>query len=224
MKETTKVMLIEDNREYRDVISIALEKAEGIVLESQYPNAEVALRKLDENASSRPDVILLDLRLPGMDGIQAIPYIKKISPASKIIMLTQSDSEADVLRAISLGATGYLLKGAKILDILEGIQSVMNGGAPIDPNVAKYILENLQMRMPEVQLKVSLSDRETETLNLLGEGFVKKEIADKLGISYTTVDTHVRHIYEKLHVTNAPSAVSKAYRLGIFTARKNREK
>ncbi|NDV62067.1 response regulator transcription factor [Puniceicoccales bacterium CK1056] len=224
MKSSINVMLIEDNLEYRDVISMALNKTSGIVLVNQYSNAEIAIRRLEEGNTELPDIILLDLSLPGMNGINAIPHLKQIVPETKIVMLTQSDKEADVLKAIAIGASGYLLKTAALTDIIGSIRSVQQGGATIDPGVARYLLENLKDRLPEINIEMDLSKRETEILSLLSKGFVKKEIADKLSIGYTTVDTHVRHIYEKLHVSNAPAAVSKAYKLGIFTARNTPEK
>lgn len=223
MNRTIKILLIEDNLEYRDVITLALGNSPDIVLENQYGNAEIAIRNIDNNRITIPDIILLDLRLHGMDGIEAILHFKKVCPGARIIMLTQSDNEADVLRAISRGASGYLLKSAPIEEIINGIQSVYEGGASIDPEVARYLLDNLKARMPEINVEVSLSERETEILQLLSEGLVKKEIADRLSIGYSTVDTHVKHIYEKLQVTNAPSAVSRAYRLGIFLPGRSRK-
>lgn len=215
MDETIRVMLIEDNREYRDVMSLGLEGVSDIELVQQNSTAEIALRKLEYQPSVHVDIILLDLRLPGMSGLDAIPFITHAAPRAKIIILTQSEHEVDVLKAISLGARGYLLKSASMEEIISSIRTVMSGGAPIDPSVARYLLEDLQTRSPEINLKINLSSRETEILHLLGDGLVKKEIAEKLSIGYTTVDTHVRHIYEKLHVTNAASAVSKAYKMRI---------
>jgi DNA-binding NarL/FixJ family response regulator len=219
MKTAIEVILIEDNREYREAINLALRGTSHILLKNQYANAELALRRLEDGSIRTPDVILLDLRLPGLSGIEAIPLLRKAAPGARIIMLTQSDHEADVLKAISIGASGYLLKSARVGDIVDGIGLVAEGGATIDSGVARYLLDNLKVRLPEIGVKVKLSKREVEILNLLSEGLVKKEIADRLSIGYTTVDTHVRHIYEKLQVTNAPAAVSKAYKLGIFTAR-----
>ena len=121
-----------------------------------------------------------------------------------------------MLRAISRGASGYLLKSSTLDQITEGIRSIMAGGASLDTGVARFILETLQTKLPKNEIEQVLTPRELEILTLLGEGLVKKEIADQLGISYTTVDTHVAHIYEKLEVRNAPSAVNKAHRLGLF--------
>jgi len=212
----TRIIIIEDNREYREVIKLALADADDLSLIQSFATCEIGLRFLQDAASPKPQIILLDLRLAGMKGLEAIPYIKDYSPKSKIIVLTQSDSETDVLSAISLGATGYLLKSATVQEILAGIRTVRSGGASLDPNVAKFILQDLKKRLPSQESRVQLSARETEILSLLAAGLVKKQIADQLNIGYTTVDTHVGHIYEKLQVRNAPSAVGKAYRLGIF--------
>jgi DNA-binding NarL/FixJ family response regulator len=220
MSESISVMLVEDNPEYRAVVSLALDDEKGIELISEFGTPEIALRTLLDNSENHPDVILLDLRLPGMSGLDALPYFKEYSPQSRIIILTQSNSESDVLRAIRLGASGYLRKSATVSEILRGIRTVMTGGASLDTNVARFILENLQQHLPKQNVEIELSHRELEILKLLGEGFVKKEIAHKLEIGYSTVDTHVGHIYEKLQVRNAPSAIGKAYRLGIFPEKK----
>ena len=213
---TISVMLVEDNPEYRAVINLALDDEKEIDLIAEFGTPEIALRSLLDKSEDHPDVILLDLRLPGMSGLDALPYFKEYSPTSKIIILTQSDNEKDVLRAIILGASGYLLKSATVSEILNGIKTVMAGGASLDAGIAKFILENLQHRLPKQEAKIELSHRELEILELLGEGFVKKEIAHKLNIGYSTVDTHVGHIYEKLQVRNAPSAINKAHKLGLF--------
>lgn len=217
MNRPISLMLVEDNPEYRAVIRLALKRDDSIELHGEFGTAEIALRTVqDASVVNRPDIVLLDLRLPGMSGIDALPYFKQVVPDAKIIILTQSDQETDVLRAIALGADGYLLKASTVTAIKEGIRTVIKGGASLDPGVAKFLLQSLQSRLPKIEADKVLSDREFEILGLLGEGLVKKEIADKLGISYPTVDSHVRHIYEKLNVRNAPSAISTAHRLGIF--------
>lgn len=222
MKSPIEVMLVEDNREYREVIQLALKRDESFQLTSEYGTAEIALRNLETcslgaNSLPRlPEIILLDLQLPGMSGLEALPQFAEALPKAKIIVLTQSDSKSDVLRAIALGAAGYLLKSSTVTQIKEGMRTVMNGGASLDPSVAKFLLESFQSRLPKKEIAKVLTQRETEILSLLGEGLVKKEICERLGISYPTVDSHVRHIYEKLKVHNAPAAISVAYRLGIF--------
>ncbi len=216
MNTKIQVMLVEDNKDYREVVNLAIEEEDDLEILDQYGTTEIALRDLQSLERPRPDIILLDLRLPGMGGLDSIRYFKEYAPKAKIVILTQSDQEADVLRAILLGASGYLLKSARVKEIVDGIRLVYRGGATLDPSVAKFLLQNLQSRLPHENLDVGLSDREMEILKLLSEGLVKKQIAQKLSIGYATVDTHVGHIYEKLHVNNAPSAVGKAYKLGLF--------
>ncbi len=217
MRQAIRVMLVEDSREYREVINLALEDESDIELTSQFGTSEIALRSLqDRSTRQAPDLVLLDLRLPGMDGIKAIPWFKKYVPHTKIVILTQSDDEADVLQAIRLGASGYLLKSSTVKEITEGIRTVMDGGASLDAGVARFILENLKARLPRGKTKPVLSEREMQILTLVAEGLLKKEIANRLGIGFTTVATHFRHIYEKLDVQNAPAAIDKAYRLGLF--------
>ncbi|MEJ6568425.1 MAG: response regulator transcription factor [Akkermansiaceae bacterium] len=216
MSKSITVMLVEDNREYREVIRLALQRDGNIELVSEFGTAEIALRNLCKEGEPSPDVILLDLRLPGMSGLEALPAMAKASPETKIIILTQSDNEADVLRAISFGAAGYLLKSSTATQIKEGIRVVMSGGASLDPSVAKFLMATLQSRLPKQEIEKVLTDREMEVLTLLSKGLVKKEIANDMGISYPTVDSHVSHIYEKLNVHNAPSAINVAHRLGLF--------
>jgi two-component system nitrate/nitrite response regulator NarL len=217
MKNKIRVMLVEDHPGYREVITRALKNEKLIELISQFGTAEIALRSLQDRSTRKvPDLILLDLNLPGLSGLEALPYFKQSIPDTKIIILTQSDKDADILNAISLGAKGYLLKSSTANQIRDGIKTVINGGASLDPAVANLILNTISERPRKVPLEKELSEREMEVLSRLGEGLVKKEIASVLGISITTVADHVAHIYEKLEVRNAPSAVNKAHRLGIF--------
>ncbi len=218
MDKTINVMLVEDNPEYRAGIAIALEAVEDITLSSQFGTAEIALRSL-QNAKDIPDLVLLDLNLPGLSGIDALPWFKKYSPETPVIILTQSNREEDVLAAIAAGATGYLLKSSTRDQIIDAVRLVKKGGAPIDPHIARYILQTLHGKPQKTEEEITLSEREIEVLSLLGEGLVKKEIADRLAISAHTVDNHIRHIYEKLQAPNAPAAIHKAHRLGIFSAK-----
>jgi two-component system, NarL family, nitrate/nitrite response regulator NarL len=184
-----------------------------------------AWRRLeDQPAKITPDLVLLDLNLPGISGLNAMPAFRDAIPAAKIIILSQSDREADILKAISLGANGYLLKSSTITQIKAAIQIVMDGGASLDPAVAKYLLNSLQSLLPQETLKLDLSGRELEILTLLGEGMMKKEISERLNISITTVAYHVKHIYEKLQVQNAPAAIAKAYRAGVYPTKPPRSK
>jgi DNA-binding NarL/FixJ family response regulator len=213
------IMLVEDNPVYRNVVNRALVRDAGMNLINSVGTAERALSYLQGVSGSEcPDLILLDISLPGMSGLDALPVFQKVAPQSKVVILTQSENESDVLRAISLGASGYLLKSSTVNQIKECIQTVMEGGASLGPAVAKFILSTFQSKLTQSELENALSERELEILRMLGDGKVKKEIADALDISFFTVASHLRNIYMKLHVQNAPAAIAKAYQTGLFKA------
>jgi DNA-binding NarL/FixJ family response regulator len=216
MPNKIHIMMVEDHPEYREGIALALETESDIILTEQFGTAEHALRVLQYDTTT--DIVLLDLNLPEMSGLEAIPWVKKYRPKIKIIILSQSDKEEDILNAIHLGASGYLLKESTLDQIITGIRTVVNGGATLDPRVAKFILETIQTKTPEPCSKQLLSEREIEILKLLSEGLMKKDISEHLNIGVTTVATHVRRIYEKLEVPNAPAAITKAYETGIFSS------
>lgn len=215
MNDPTKIMLIEDNPEYRRVIDLALKRDKSVVLTHSLGTAERALEVLSHMiALEKPEIILLDLHLPGMSGLEALPLLLEASEKTKIIGLTQSNKESDVLQAISSGASGYLLKSSGIKQIKEAIQLAAAGGAAIDAQIAQFLLQKLQEQKP--QEGIELTTRELEILNLLAEGLVKKEIGQRLKISTFTVQAHVRHIYDKLRVPNAAAAVGVGFRAGLL--------
>lgn len=217
MSQPIRIMLVEDNSDYRLVIEHALETEPDIELVSQFTMSETAFRHLEDNETRIiPDLILLDLRLPGMDGLESIPWFRKALPKAKIVILTQSNAEADVLKAIQLGASGYLLKSSRSDQLIDGIRSVMNGGAPIDASIAHYILNSLPAAPDSDEPRPELTNRQIEILSKIAEGYSKKELSEMLKISVSTVNTHVEHIYQKLGAPNAPAAVSTAYREGIL--------
>jgi len=214
-----RIILIEDNPEYRRAITMAMERSPGYELIGKFGTAEQALAEMRSGTFSPGiDVVLLDLGLPRMQGLESIRWIQKFSPEARIIVLTQSDKKADVIRAIRQGVDGYLLKSSSMEQIREGIIEVMEGGASIDPDVAMYLLK--QIREPDADFieepVTPLSKRELEVLNCISKGLARKEIARKLGITENTVVSHIRHIYDKLNVPNAPSAISTAYEAGIL--------
>ena len=218
MTSPITIMLVEDHVGYREVVDHAISLEPSFELISQFGTAEIALRSLQTpDTTAYPDIVLLDLNLPGMSGLESIPWIKEYSPKTEIIVLTQSDNEYDVLNAITQGASGYLLKSATVSQIKDAINTVKDGGASLDPSVARFILESMKSRPVKQKPEKALSDRELEIITLLAEGYVKKIIADKLHISVTTVAYHVKHIYEKLNVMNAPAAINKAHRMGLFS-------
>jgi len=158
MKRKIQIMLVEDSPEYRNVIALALDRDPEMELISNVGTAERALSNLQDMAPAKvPDLILLDLTLPGMSGIDALPLFAQTIPDTRIMILTQSDSEADVMNAISLGAAGYLLKSTAIRQITDGIRTVMAGGASLDPSVARYILNSLQSKAEKLALECALT-------------------------------------------------------------------
>ena len=217
MKKSTNIIMVEDHPEYREIVEMALSRQDDMQLTDQFGTAERALQHLQiGRLDAMPDVILLDLNLPGIGGLEALEEIPKVAPDAKIIILTQSDQEDDVLNAIMLGASGYLLKSSTVGQIVEGIKLVKQGGASLDSRIARFVIDSLKTKLPHHELEQMLSEREIQVLELLADGLVKKQIALKLGIGVTTVVSHVAHIYDKLEASNAPSAISKGFKLGIL--------
>ena len=215
--QVIRVLIVEDHTGYREVVKIAINKTSDITVVGTFGAAEIAHRSLQNKSDNQsPDVILLNLNLSGITGLEAIPEFMSLAPGVKIIVLTQSDRQADICTAIQLGASGYLLKNATADELVDGIRNVMNGDAALDPGVAKFLLSKLNSVIPPDQGDERLTSRELEILELLAEGLTKKEIAGRLGISNSTVSHHVVHIFEKLKVPNAPAAIAQAFRRGLF--------
>jgi two-component system, NarL family, nitrate/nitrite response regulator NarL len=224
MCQKIRIIIVEDHPEYREIVEFALNKEPDMELIGQYGTSERALRGFrDRHSMKKPDIILLDLHLPGISGLESIPYFSTEFPDARIIVLTQSDREDDVLKAIMLGASGYLLKSCTIRQLTDGIRTVSEGGASLDVKLAKFVLKTLKSKLHSFEVEQLLTVREMEVLALLAEGRAKKEIADQLHISLSTVVSHVAHIYEKLNAPNAPSAIAKAFQLGLLPLDKPEE-
>ncbi|MEM0970502.1 MAG: response regulator transcription factor, partial [Verrucomicrobiota bacterium] len=203
----THIWIIEDNRAFREAVKFALESELGLACEHAFHSAEPAIAALKNGPA--PDVILLDLDLPGISGLEAIPQFKEHAPETHVLVLTQFDDRPKVFQAIGAGASGYLLKSAPVDEIHRGIAEVMEGGAPLNARIAKMMLSTFS-QLPPNDGEAELTPRELEVLRHLAEGFAKKQIAHELAISYHTVDMHVRAIYQKLQVHNLSGAVAKA--------------
>lgn len=206
-----KVAIIEDHIEFRKSIYYIMHSSEGFCCTGEYSSVEDALKELKE-----ADVILLDINLPGMSGIEGISKLKEIIPQAKIIMLTVFEDNQNIFNAILNGADGYLLKKTAPLRILQSIQDASEGGAPMTPYIAKQVLHFFKSNMePGARNSAALSEREREILSLIVIGLDNNEISERLFISIQTVRNHIRHIYEKLHVHNKTQAVIKALRENI---------
>jgi DNA-binding NarL/FixJ family response regulator len=210
MPNKTDVIIIEDNELLRDSLKEAINKSGNIYCNNSFSSGETALDFI-EREDLVPDIILLDIGLPGMNGIEVIPELRKLSPTSKIIIITIHDDDENVFNAICAGASGYLLKDLSADKIVASISEVMNGGAPMNSHIAKKVLN--MFRDQNIKSDgYGLSEREKEILSLLVEGLSKKLIAEKIFLSHHTVDSHLRNIYAKLEVHSRSSAISKAIR------------
>lgn len=210
MNNKTDVIIIEDNELLRDSLKEAINKSRDINCNYTFSSGEAALEFI-EKEELVPDIILLDIGLPGINGIEMIPELKRLTPSSRIIIITVHDDDENVFNAICAGASGYLLKDLSADKIVESINEVMNGGAPMNSHIAKKVLN--MFRDQNIKSNgYDLSDREKEILSLLVEGLHKKQIAEKIFLSHHTVDSHIRNIYAKLEVHSRSSAISKAIR------------
>lgn len=201
------VWLIEDNAAFRRSVARTIERQPGFRCEQVFSRCEDALIGLQQSA--RPRVILLDVGLPGIDGISALPQLRERAPDVAIIILTVFEDEEKIVRAISAGASGYLLKTAPPEEIVRAIREVLTGGAPMNGRIARRVLEMFSRLTPRHN-DYHLTEREREILHLMVGGLIKKEIADRLSLSVHTVDTHLRNIYAKLQVNTRTGAVAKA--------------
>ena len=202
------VWLIEDHAEFSKMVAWQINQIHDLECTRAFSTCEAALRALQEGPP--PGVVLCDVGLPGMDGIAGISAIKSLAPAVHIIMLTVHDDHRKVFGAICAGASGYLLKDASEETITHAIHEVLQGGAPMNPRVARLVLETFARQNAAPRDTYGLSAREKEILELMVEGLIKKEIADRIGVSHHTVNNHLRSIYEKLHVHTRGGAVAKA--------------
>jgi len=208
-----KVIIFDDNDSLRDSISMLLQDNADFTLAGSYPHC---LDVAENITNTKPDVVIMDIDMPGMNGIEGVKLIRKNFPAVQILMLTVFDDDEKVFAAIKAGANGYILKNAEPQRLLQAISEVYNGGAPMTPVIAKKVLHQFQTILPEEEKDYHLSSREKEVLSLLVEGFSYKMIAAKLSITYDTVRAHMKKIYEKLHVASMTEAVAKAITQNIF--------
>jgi DNA-binding NarL/FixJ family response regulator len=200
-----KVSIIEDDVRFREILVLFLGAAEGFRCVGAYPDAEVALREIPKEW---PDVVLADINLPKVSGIACVSKLKALRPEIQMIMLTAYTDVEQIFDSLKAGASGYLTKKTPVAEILEAISEVHAGGAPMSRFIARKLVEHFHGDRPAKETN-ELSAREYEVLNLLVKGLQYKEIGELLSISSHTVRLHVRHIYEKLHVSSRTEAVLK---------------
>ena len=200
------VVVVEDDRGLREQLVKILEAAPDVKCIGAYVSAEEALPKILGN---HPDVVLMDIKLPGMSGIQCVAEIKKVVPDMQIIMVTVYEDSERIFRALKAGANGYLVKSSPPEQLLEAIRDVHKGGAPMSSHIARKVVKHFHLMGPHVDKAENTSPREREVLDLLSQGFIYKEIADQLNIGAETVRTHVKNICQKMHVRSRLEAVAR---------------
>lgn len=205
----TNVWLIEDNSTFRRAFCRALNQTEAFRCTGDFPSAETALAAAKQLPAEPPRVILLDVGLPGMDGLTAIPKLRERLPGAVIIVLTVFEDDDKIFRAICSGATGYLLKTSSVEEVTRAMTEALGGGAPMNSRIAKRVLE-MFTRLAPPRGEYGLTSREKEILEAMVQGKTKKEIAAMLDLSFHTVDSHLRNIYQKLEVNTRTGAVAKA--------------
>lgn len=212
MEEKIKVIYYEDNANLREGISFLIQSTSQLDLLATFSNADTVKTDTEQ---LKPDVILMDIDMPGTNGIDAVAIVKAVSPTTQVIMLTVFDNEEKIFKAIRNGASGYLLKHTPPSEIIESIFDVNKGGSPMTANVARKVLQYFQSQPKAHKEDYNLSERELQIVKGLVSGYSYKAIASELFISIDTVRSHIRRIYEKLHVNSKTEAVLKAINEGL---------
>jgi DNA-binding NarL/FixJ family response regulator len=208
-----RVAIFDDHAHRRESLAMLIDATDDMECVGSFRDCREALRHVAENT---PDVILMDINMPYVDGVEGVASIRKQFKEVKILMQTVLEDSERIFASIVAGADGYLLKQTTPDRLIESIREVHAGGAPMSPKIAHKVLELVSGPKPSVvSAAFQLTDREREILSLLVDGLSYKMIAERCSISYTTVNTHIRHIYKKLHVNSVSSAVSVALREGL---------
>ncbi len=200
------VSIVEDDAGIRSTLAKLINSSPGYRCVSDHGSAESALEEIPK---LKPNVALMDINLPGLSGVECVRRLKPLLPGTQVIMLTVYQNTEHIFNALAAGATGYLLKQTPPAELLVAIQEVNAGGSPMSSHIARKIVQSFQRTSPATKEMESLSQRESEVLELLAKGFLYKEIAESMKVTYATVHTHIRHIYEKLHVRSRTEAVAK---------------
>jgi DNA-binding NarL/FixJ family response regulator len=204
------VSIVEDDTEARKIFAAWIKSAAGFRLTGEWSDAEGALTQLQEQ---KPDVVLMDINLPGISGVEAVQKLKPSLPLTQFVMLTVYEDADHIYRALAAGASGYLLKQTSKQELLAALEDVHRGGSPMTSNIARKVVQSFQQTPIGLSPDHELSSREEEVLKLLARGYLYKEIASQLNVSIPTINTYVRRMYEKLHVRSRAQAVAKYTRL-----------
>jgi DNA-binding NarL/FixJ family response regulator len=206
------IWITEDHAAFRRTLARVLSAETNLSCTRQFDSGEALLKTLAGH--EKPDLLLLDVGLPGMNGLETIQHVKQASPGTLIVILTVFEDDDKVFKAICAGACGYLLKTSTAAEITLAVHDALAGGSPMNPRIARRVLEMFSRLAPK-QGDYGLSEREKEILQLMVSGLIKKEIADRAQLSVHTVDTYLRRIYEKLEVNTRTGAVAKALKEGL---------
>jgi DNA-binding NarL/FixJ family response regulator len=200
------VAIIEDDAEALKILAGWISHAPNFRLAGEWGNAERALESLP---AKHPDVVLMDINLPGISGVEAVRRLKPTLPQTQFVMLTVYEDADHIYSALAAGATGYLLKQTPRAELFAALEDVHQGGSPMTSNIARKVVQSFRQKPAGLSSDGELSPREQEVLDLLARGYLYKEIADRLNITGPTVNTYVRRMYEKLHVRSRAQAVAK---------------
>ena len=204
------ISIVEDNDQLRATLAKVIARADGFRFATDYASAEDALADLPK---VKPDVVLMDINLPGINGVECVRKLKALLPQTQVMMLTVYEDTENIFNALAAGANGYMLKRTPTKELVEAIREMQRGGSPMTTHIARLVVQSFQKAaapapVPGDNLSV-LSEREQQVLDLLAQGLIYKEIAEKLSIGYETVHTYIRRIYEKLQVRTRTEAVAK---------------
>ena len=209
MSKPIRVALVEDNAKLRRQLESLIANATGFECAGAFPDAESALKGLPEIA---PDVVLMDIQLPKMSGVECVARLTNATPDVKVVMLTAYDDSDHIFQALQNGASGYLLKRTPPDELLRSIADVQSGGAPMNSHIARLVVQSFHRRGPSSRQTENLTPREEEVLRLVSQGYINKEIADQLGVGVETVRQHLKNCYAKLHVRTRTEAAMKFLR------------
>jgi DNA-binding NarL/FixJ family response regulator len=204
---TLRVAIVEDDPRWRANLEVLLRETEGLECIGSYPSGEAAVADLPRR---RPQVVLMDINLPKMSGVECTRQLRALLPEVQIVMLTVYDDSDRIFQALQMGANGYLLKRASADEILQAIQDVHRGGAPMSAYIARKVVQSFQHQTPSTRPDEVLSKRETEVLGYVSRGYSDKEVAEALGLTPATVRSYLKTTYSKLHVHSRTQAIAKA--------------